>query len=87
MYKITKEEAMSLLQKLRQIRQAAGEVIAFLEHLMQLQEATELKSVDYNPDEYLEKLIAYQNQGKDNETMDEMSARFKNKEGSSNGDA
>lgn len=54
MYNITKDEALSLLQKMRQIRQTAGEMISFLEHMMQLQEKTYLREVSYNPDAYLE---------------------------------
>ena len=54
MYSITKDEALSLLQKMRQIRQTAGEMIAFLEHMMQLQGKNTLRELPYNPDDYLE---------------------------------
>ena len=54
MYKITKDEALSLLQKMRQIRQTAGEMVAFLEHMMQLQDKTTLRELSYNPDDYME---------------------------------
>lgn len=54
MYNITKDEALSLLQKMRQIRQTAGEMIAFLEHMMQLQDKSTLRELPYNPDDYLE---------------------------------
>lgn len=54
MYNITKDEALSLLQNLRQIRQKSGEMIAFLEHMMQLQDQTPLRELSYNPDDYLE---------------------------------
>ena len=37
MYQMKEDEVESLLQTLRQIRQESGEMIAFLEHLMQLQ--------------------------------------------------
>ena len=55
MYQIKKEEAASLLEKMRLIRQASGEMIAFLEHLTKLQQEQPLKPVGYNPDAYLEK--------------------------------
>ena len=54
MYNIAKDEALSLLQKMRQIRQKSGEVIAFLEHMMQLQDKSTLRQLPYNPDDYLE---------------------------------
>ena len=55
MYNITKDEALSLLQKLRQIRQKSGEAIAFLEHMIQLQGEHQNEYI-YNPDDYLERL-------------------------------
>ena len=54
MYQITKEETEELLQEMRQIRQASGKMISFLEHMMQLQTEEPLKQVNYNPDDYLE---------------------------------
>ena len=57
MYHMTKEEALALLHKLRQIRQNAGEAIAFLEHMFQLQHK-EQREEPYNPDEYLERGFA-----------------------------
>lgn len=59
MYHITRDEVMSLLQNLRQIRQKSGEMIAFLEHMMELQGDQTLKPVNYNPDDYLELREAY----------------------------
>ena len=59
MYNIKKEELSSLLQKMRQIRQTFGEMIAFLEHLMQMQGDPALKPVNYNPDDYLEQTDAH----------------------------
>lgn len=56
MYRISRDQVMSQLEKLRQIRQSAGEVIAFLEHLTQLQGEGRTPDSDYNPDDYLEKL-------------------------------
>lgn len=52
MYKITKEEAASLLQKTRQVRLATEEMIAFLEHMIQLQEENS-RNLSYDPDDYL----------------------------------
>ena len=56
MYRISEDEVLSQLQKLRQIRQAAGEAIAFLEHLTQLQGKPGGGDSEYNPDDYLEKM-------------------------------
>ena len=56
MYQISEEEVLSQLQKLRQIRQAAWEVIAFLEHMTQLQGKPGGRASEYNPDDYLEKM-------------------------------
>ncbi len=55
MYDITPEEVKSLLKKLRNIRKQSGEMIAFLEHMMQLQDNT--KSDDYDPDDYLKSWV------------------------------
>ena len=55
MYDITPEEVKSLLEKLRNIRKKSGEMIAFLEHMMQLQDNT--KSDDYDPDDYLKSWV------------------------------
>ena len=55
MYDITSEEVKSLLEKLRNIRKKSGEMIAFLEHMMQLQDNT--KSDDYDPDDYLKSWV------------------------------
>lgn len=54
MYNITKEEALKMIECMRQIRQKSGEFISFMEHLMQLQENTYLREVSYDPDDYLE---------------------------------
>lgn len=56
MYQISEDEVLSQLQKLRQIRQAAGEAIAMLEHLTQLQRKPGGGDSEYNPDDYLEKM-------------------------------
>ena len=55
MYKITKSEMESLLEKMRRIRQESGEIISFIEHLMQLQSEFLLRKSSYNPDDYLER--------------------------------
>lgn len=57
-YFVTKDEAADLLRKFRQIRQASGEAIAFLEHMFQLQNKG-LCDDTYDPDEYLERWISY----------------------------
>lgn len=54
MYNITKDEALSLLQKMRQLRQTLGGMIASLEHMIQLQDKSPLRELSYNPDDYLE---------------------------------
>lgn len=54
MYQLKKEELLSLLENMRQIRQKAGEMISFLEHMMQLQPISPLRELPYNPDDYLE---------------------------------
>ncbi len=54
------DDAKDMLQKLRQIRQSAGEMIAFLEHALQLQ-GDESECFHYNPDEYLEKIARREN--------------------------
>lgn len=56
MYHITKDEALAMLNKLREIRQNAGEAISFLEHMFQLQ-STERGVNQYNPDAYLERCM------------------------------
>ena len=52
MYQINEQELNTLLAAMRQIRQKAGETIAVMEHLIQLQRE---KHVPYNPDAYLER--------------------------------
>ena len=59
MYQIKEDEVESLLQSLRQIRQKSGEMIASLEHLMQLQKKDDSQKDDYNPDDYLEFIGKY----------------------------
>lgn len=55
MVQMKNEEAQSLLQKLRQIRQASGEALSLVEHSMQLSRGDESLGFScYNPDEYLE---------------------------------
>ena len=54
MYHITKVEVLSWLENMRQIRKKTGEMIAFLEHMMQMQQDSALREVSYNPDAYLE---------------------------------
>ena len=54
MYQIKEDEVQSLLCKLRQIRQASGEVIAMLEHMRQLQSLGH-DVEEYDPDDYLER--------------------------------
>ena len=54
------DDAKDLLQKLRQIRQSAGEMIAFLEHALQLL-GDQSECFHYNPDEYLEKIARQEN--------------------------
>ena len=58
MYPIFKEEALALLEKLRKIRKDTGEMIAFLEHYLQLHGEISHAAVHYNPDDYLERLAA-----------------------------
>ena len=58
MLQIKKEEARSLLQKLRQVRQFAGEAIALLEHSIQLQ-GDDMEFFCHNPDDYLELIAKY----------------------------
>ena len=55
MYVITPEEIKALMEKLRNIRKQSGEMIAFLEHMRQLQDNTD--SDQYDPDEYLQSWI------------------------------
>ena len=59
MYQMKEDEVESLLQTLRQIRQKSGEMIAFLEHLMQLQKKDVSIKDSYNPDDYLEFIGKY----------------------------
>ena len=54
------DDAKVMLQKLRQIRQSAGEMIAFLEHALQLQ-GDKSECFYYNPDEYLERIAKREN--------------------------
>ena len=49
-----------MLRKLRQIRHSAGEMIAFLEHALQLL-GDQSECFHYNPDEYLEKIARQEN--------------------------
>ena len=49
-----------MLRKQRQIRQSAGEMIAFLEHALQLL-GDQSECFHYNPDEYLEKIARQEN--------------------------
>ena len=49
-----------MLRKLRQIRQSAGEMIAFLEHALQLL-GDQSECFHYNPDEYLERFARQEN--------------------------
>lgn len=55
------EKAETFLLKLRQIRQISGELIAFLEHWMQLQTNSGKEEIKYNPDEYLERMFQFKN--------------------------
>lgn len=58
MYQIRNEDLLLLLENMRQIRQRAGETIAFLEHLMELQQPQKKEcQVDYDPDAYLAQWI------------------------------
>lgn len=59
MYQMKEDEVMSLLQTLRQIKQKSGEMIAFLEHLAQLQKKDVSTKDGYNPDDYLELIGKY----------------------------
>ena len=81
MYNITKDEALSLLQKMRQIRQASGEMVSFLEHLMQLQ-GEERKSDDEpsDPDAYLHSWAQHPDHPIGRHTMEEIVGQFKRKE-------
>lgn len=55
MVQMKNEEVQSLLQKLRQIRQASGEALSLVEHSIQLSRSEDsLGFSRYNPDEYLE---------------------------------
>ena len=56
MYHITPKETQELLDKLREIRRISGEMMAFLEHMRQLQ--SEPVSKDYDPDDYLESWVS-----------------------------
>ena len=81
MYNITKDEALSLLQKMRQIRQASGEMISFLEHMMQLQDE-ERKSDDEpsDPDAYLHSWAQHPDHPIGRRTMEEIVGQIKPKE-------
>lgn len=52
MIQIKKEEADALLRKLRVLRRESGEMIAFLEHLMQTQGYKDAVPERYDPDDY-----------------------------------
>lgn len=55
MYNITPGEVETLLQKLREIRQLSGEMMAFLEHMRQLQD--DQLPDEEDPDDYLKPWI------------------------------
>ena len=58
MYQIKKEEVLLLIENMRQIRQKAGEIIALLEHLLQLQQLEQnSERTEYDPDDYLSQWI------------------------------
>ena len=58
MHQINKEELLSLIETLRQIRQKTEETIALLECLVQLQQPhNDERQVDYDPDAYLSEWI------------------------------
>lgn len=54
MIQMTKEEADALLRKLRILRRESGEMIAFLEHLMQTQVGRNALPERYDPDDYVD---------------------------------
>ena len=54
MIQMTKEEAEALLRRLRVLRRESGELIAFLEHLMQGQGCGAAIPERYDPDDYTE---------------------------------
>ena len=56
MYNITPGEVETLLQKLREIRQLSGEMMAFLEHMRQLQD--DQLPDEEDPDDYLKPWIS-----------------------------
>lgn len=58
MLNITSEEARALLQKMRQVKQVAGEAVALLEHTIQLYggDGDDNQEFPYNPDDYIERL-------------------------------
>lgn len=58
MYNITPGEVETLLQKLREIRQLSGEMMAFLEHMRQLQD--DQLPDEEDPDDYLKPWITSQ---------------------------
>ena len=59
MHQIKKEELLLLIETLQQIRQKAGETIALLERLVQLQQPNNAEhQVDYDPDAYLSQWIS-----------------------------
>ena len=53
MYKFEKEDAISLLEKSRQIRQISEDMIAILEHLLPQKTEKSLRALSYDPDDYL----------------------------------
>ena len=59
MYKIKEEKIQSLVEKLRVIRKLSDEAISSLEYLVSTQGEFKSVSSEYNPDDYLEKLMSY----------------------------
>ena len=58
MYKIKEEKIHSLVEKLRVIRKLSDEAISSLEYLVSTQGEFKSVSSEYNPDDYLEKLMS-----------------------------
>ena len=80
MYNISKDEVLSLLKKMRQIRQASGEMISFLEHLMQLQgEERQSDDEPSDPDAYLLSWAQYPDHPIGRRTMNEIVGQTKPK--------
>ena len=59
MYKIKGEKMQSIVEKLRMIRKLADEAIASLEYVVSSQGELQAVNSEYNPDDYLEKLMSY----------------------------